>query len=224
MKKLNATPHIYTHGFTLIELMITLLILSIVLGIGIPNFQETIQNGRSVSQINQVTGILAFARSEAAKRPNTTISLCGSNNTNSATPTCNSSNWEDGWLIMSDMDADRILDITDEDLNGNDILDPGEDINGNGVLDNATDQLLKIGLPLSGGNTLRLTGFANTSFIQFGASGIPDSSGTFTLCDDRGASEAKAVILSVVGQSRLGVDETSDDTVNNHAGVNVTCP
>lgn len=206
--------------------MVAILVLSILLTVGVPSLRDdVIRNPRITSQTNATIGMLSFARSEAAKRPNVTITLCASSSTNSASPACDTNNWEEGWIVFSDLNADQRLDNIEEDLNGNLVLDPGEDLNGNGLLDSATDDLLRIGEPLSGDNTLRTTGFPNLGFIQFDSSAAPGSSGTFVLCDVRGATSAKAIIMSVIGHIRTAIDETpTDGTVNNHLGVNVTCP
>jgi type IV fimbrial biogenesis protein FimT len=196
MKKSKKPLKIVIRGFTLIELMVTLAVLSIVLGVGIPAFDSLITNGRLTSQINQSIGLISFARSEAAKRTGTTITVCGS--TDEAT--CNTSNWEGGWLVMNDVDGDRTVDAGDGDI------------------------LLRVGPALAGGNTLRTLGFGNAGFIQFDDAGSPGSAGTFILCDGRGAEEAKAIVLSIVGQSRTAVDEDANSIVNSHAGDDVTCP
>ena len=151
MKKLNESQNIMTRGFTLIELMVTLAVLSIVLLVGAPSFENLIRDGRLTSQINQSIGLIAFARSEASKRTATTITVCGS----SDEATCNTNNWESGWLVMSDVDGNQTLD--------------------------AGDELLRVGPPLTGGNTLRTLGFGNPGFIQFDAAGSPGSAGTFIL-------------------------------------------
>lgn len=206
------------------ELMITLLILSIIVVVAAPSFTGSIQRGRLTAQINQITGLIAYARSEAAKRPNATITLCASTNSTAAIPNCNTSNWEAGWIIFSDANADKVLNVTNEDVNGNSILDAGEDLNGNGILDSATDELLQIGTVLAGGNTLRTIGFTNADAVQFNASGLPDSAGTFVLCNSEGATKAKAVAVGIVGRTRLAVDENTDNIVNGQSGANVTCP
>ncbi|MCP5161136.1 MAG: GspH/FimT family pseudopilin [Hahellaceae bacterium] len=228
-------------GFTLVELMVTLVIAGILVAIGMPSFTTMIQNNRLSAQINQLTSLISFARSEAAKRPGTVITLC---TTNGGSTCSNSALWESGWMIMTDADGDTILDTEDangngtldnEDTNGNGSLDLGEDTNGNGVLDNEdldndgvmdADQVLLVVEALSGGNTLRSTGFANTNFIQFFDDGIPSSSGTFMLCDSRGATRAKGVVITISGQARLAVDENANNIVNTHAGstTDVTCP
>ncbi|MCP4275823.1 MAG: prepilin-type N-terminal cleavage/methylation domain-containing protein, partial [Gammaproteobacteria bacterium] len=55
-------------GFTLVELMVTLVILGILLGVGIPSFRALMQGNAMVAASNQLLGALLLARSEAVKR------------------------------------------------------------------------------------------------------------------------------------------------------------
>ncbi|MCP3661179.1 MAG: prepilin-type N-terminal cleavage/methylation domain-containing protein, partial [Gammaproteobacteria bacterium] len=55
-------------GFTLVELMITILILAILLGFAVPSFQAMMRNNAVVAASNQLLGALLLARSEAVKR------------------------------------------------------------------------------------------------------------------------------------------------------------
>jgi len=55
-------------GLTLIELIITLAVISILLAYGIPQFKSTTANSRLTSAINTLSGDFAFARTEAIKR------------------------------------------------------------------------------------------------------------------------------------------------------------
>lgn len=57
-----------SRGFTLTELMITVTILAILLGIGVPSFLEFIRNSRVSTQTNEFASALNLARSEALKR------------------------------------------------------------------------------------------------------------------------------------------------------------
>ncbi|KZY50033.1 MULTISPECIES: GspH/FimT family protein [unclassified Oleiphilus] len=183
-------------------------------------------DARITSQTNATIGMLAYGRSEAAKRPGGIITLCASKSTNTGSPACDTNNWEEGWFIMSDLDGDQVLNNFNEDVNDNNILDPGEDLDGDGLLDTANDELLRIGEQLSGDNTMRTLGFLNAGFIQFDSNGVPGSSGTIIICDSRGVTEANAIVMSAIGHTRVARDEESsaDNIVNDHRGTNIVCP
>ncbi|EPL63258.1 MULTISPECIES: GspH/FimT family pseudopilin [Stutzerimonas stutzeri subgroup] len=59
------------HGFTLIELMITLALLTIVLGLAVPNFIAFIQKTRLQEQTDDLIATLQYARGEAVTRRTT---------------------------------------------------------------------------------------------------------------------------------------------------------
>ncbi len=67
------------HGFTLIELIVTLAVLSVLLALGMPQFSSTTANSRLTSAINTLSGDLAFARTEAIKR-GAPVTVTGSSN------------------------------------------------------------------------------------------------------------------------------------------------
>lgn len=56
------------HGFTLIELMITLALLTIVISIAVPNFTFFIQKTRLQSKAEELVRLLQYARGEAVTR------------------------------------------------------------------------------------------------------------------------------------------------------------
>ena len=56
------------HGFTLIELMVTLAVAIVILAVGIPVFSTMIANNRAAADSNALVTALQFARSEAVKR------------------------------------------------------------------------------------------------------------------------------------------------------------
>lgn len=55
-------------GFTLVELMVTVAVVAILLTIGIPAFQSTLDKRRLVGAAEQLQADLQYARSEAIKR------------------------------------------------------------------------------------------------------------------------------------------------------------
>jgi len=95
-------------GFTLIELMVTVGIIGIVMGFGIPSMETYIKNDRLTSQINTLVAYLAYARSEAVLRSQQVI-LCASSNSTSCTGT-----WSDGWILFVDADSNSVLDADEQ--------------------------------------------------------------------------------------------------------------
>ena len=180
------------NGFSLIELLFTLIIAAILLAVGAPSFSNVIKDNRLTSQINSLVSALGMARSEALKRSQP-VSVCKSSNGT----TCNA-NWtasNQGWAVFVDADQSGSI--------------------------NAGEEILRVNGTLESGTTLR---FSN-NFLTFDSQGSsPGLSGTFVLCDDRGASSAKAIIVLASGLVRLAIDTNGDDTVEDLNGNNITCP
>ena len=55
-------------GFTLIELMLTLALVAIVLGFGVPSMTQLIRSNQVINQTNSVLGGIQLARAEAVRR------------------------------------------------------------------------------------------------------------------------------------------------------------
>jgi len=55
-------------GFTLMELMFTITVLAILLGLAVPSFLDTVRNNRLITQNNEFIGALNLARNEAWKK------------------------------------------------------------------------------------------------------------------------------------------------------------
>ncbi|OMH34034.1 GspH/FimT family pseudopilin [Motiliproteus sp. MSK22-1] len=193
-------------GFTLVELMVTVIVVAVLAGIVAPSYEQFVKDNRLSSQINSLIGSLHFARSEATLR-RSIVTMCASTDTSS----CNTVNWEQGWIVFTDASN-----------------------NGNAVVD-GTDELLRFQEKLDGGNILRTSGFsfatdgqlsfAPTGFMRTGTTSSA-TAGTFTLCDDRGSEEARGVILTIAGASRLAVDENGNGRRDNHdgGGNSLLCP
>jgi type IV fimbrial biogenesis protein FimT len=82
-------------GFTLIELMVTITILAIVLGIAVPSFNNATLGSKLGSYANNLVASVNLARSEAIKR-NTVLTLCVSADGSNCTTT---GGWEQGWIV-----------------------------------------------------------------------------------------------------------------------------
>ena len=157
-------------GFTIIELLIVLTIVGIFGMIAVPGFLQTIQDNRLTAQANDMLGVLYFARSEAIKLHDDVV-VCKSNDG----ATCVAgADWEDGWLIVHDIDTDN-----------------------DGVDD--TDVIIRVGDGLDGGNEM----YAALTSVVFSSRGLANAVETWQICDSRGTSEAKAVVLSRSGRARI---------------------
>jgi type IV fimbrial biogenesis protein FimT len=85
-----------SHGFTLIELIITVVLVAVLLSWAVPNFQALIKNSRLNTQANDLLADINLARSEAIKR-RTDVVLCTSTN---GTSCAVGGNWKDGRLVI----------------------------------------------------------------------------------------------------------------------------
>lgn len=92
----NRQRHACCSGFTLIELMVTVVILAILLGIAAPSFQNIITNQRVSAYANELLSSAMLARSEALKN-NQTVVLCASSSGTGCVGT-----WTDGWIVIRD--------------------------------------------------------------------------------------------------------------------------
>lgn len=87
------------HGYTLTELLITLLISAILLAIGIPTYHDLVLNNRQTTQINQLVAAINFTRSEAILQ-HAIVTLCKSKDSKIC-----GGEWSDGWIIFIDKNA-----------------------------------------------------------------------------------------------------------------------
>lgn len=98
------------HGFTLIELMITLGIAAILLTVAVPGFNTTIKNNRLITHTNLLVSSISLARSEAVKHGRT-ATVCVS----SDQATCTAeTNWELGWMVWVDLNTNNQPDAGEE--------------------------------------------------------------------------------------------------------------
>jgi type IV fimbrial biogenesis protein FimT len=150
-------------GFTLIELMITMVIAAILLTQAVPSFRTMIANNRITSQVNELVTAINYARSEGAKL-NTRMVLCRSANPTAATPSCGGTvkDWTTGWLLFTASD-------------------------GNNTYQAGTDTLVRVGSPVTGGIEVHTNTTSNNN-LEINANGSTNESGgtaIFVVCDDR---------------------------------------
>ena len=95
-------------GFTLYELLTTVVIVGVILAIGIPNMASFRQNSRMTATANDLHSSFHLARSESS-RAKTNITICASANSLAALPVCGGE-LEAGWVVFEDRDGDIIVD------------------------------------------------------------------------------------------------------------------
>lgn len=96
----------YRHqsGFTLYELLITMLVIGIVLTVGIPSFSEFTRNSRISGTANDLHSSFHLGRSEAA-RSKSNVTICASANSMDAAAACGGT-FDNGWIIFVDLNGD----------------------------------------------------------------------------------------------------------------------
>lgn len=94
-------------GFTIIELMITLLVAAILVGAGIPALSDFVSERSLAADISRFNGALAIARSEAITRGKNVV-VCPSSDGESCLA---STEWAGGWIVFRDLNSDQAADL-----------------------------------------------------------------------------------------------------------------
>lgn len=183
-----------TTGFTLIELMVTLVVAAILLAWGIPSFQRFMERTTLTSETNNWVAVLNFARSEAITRGER-VTVCRSQNPDACQGDANCNcgvteesgsppNYHTGYLIFTST--------------------------GNGTPINflsATNELLRTGSTQTDRVTIRGNGFSDNAF-----SFMPDGTLDPNDVDTATGRTARHVICATDAQADLDAGQNSADS------------
>lgn len=174
VKVFQQGPAGHCSGLTLIELLVALAVLSVLIGKGVPTVSSVVTSNRVASQVNNLRGDLAFARSEAVKRGQRVV-LCQSDD---GVICSNKKAWQTGWIIFSDP-------------NQNNTREPLE-------------SLLRVQPGITNAMTLSNNiALGNDGRIVYWPTGTTRYNGTFTFCHIGHPDKARALIYNRVGRVYL---------------------
>jgi type IV fimbrial biogenesis protein FimT len=188
-------------GFTLYEVLVTLLVIGVVLALGLPNLSDFTRNSRVTGTANDLHGSILLGRSEAA-RSKENITICASDDPMGAAA-CDGASFEDGWILFVDLDGDIVRD-GGADENVLKAFPPVDD-----TIDIITD------------NGATYFSFAPTGFGRGDVAG--PSLRTAMICDERGnivaaggSSAARRIVITPIGRSivirdKALIDASGDD-------------
>jgi len=162
-------------GMTLVELLISMAILAVTLGIAVPSFANLIRDTRLTTVINEMHGALFYTRSESIKRGRR-VTICTSADNESCVAGVG---WHSGWIVF-------------DDRNANGVRDPDETI-------------LRVGMPQAAGITVTGNGPVSNyvSYIPSGTTRRVSGAlqmGTITACSGQ---RVRQIVISATGRPRV---------------------
>jgi len=199
-----------SHGFTLMELMVTLAIAAIILGIAAPSFSQFLRNNRLTSAANDLLTAIQNARTEAIKRQQS-VSICPTANPTAVEPTCAGGDFS-SWIMFVDPNNDCRRAV------------------------GGAETLLKAGGPAANGVVSRANplgvciSFAATGFLQPQAVTGQVTANRILYCDSRGLapiagtqSAGRGIYVTNTGRSRVA-RETTGGGIDQIDTWGIACP
>ncbi len=195
-------------GFTLYELMITLVIAGVVLSFGMSNLSEFTKNGRMTATANDLHAAFFMARSESS-RGKTNITICASATPMAANADCDGT-WEQGYIVF----VDSILPSVSRDLVNEPIL--------------RRHDALETGVSLAVVNNALYFGYASSGLGRGNINNVPAVT-QIVMCDERGNviaaggnSAARLFVTTPLGRATILRDMARIQSVLDSNGL--TCP
>ena len=197
-------------GFTLYELLLTVLIIGVILALGIPNLRQFTQNSRMTGAANDLNSSFHLARSEAS-RAKATITICASTNSMDVDANCGGT-WDQGYIVFVDAPAE-LPDAKRTDL--------------------ANETVLRAYAKSPEGVMMAVANDA--TYFSFAATGLGRSVGSqspvsqIVLCDERGnvtaaGGNSAARLLNATPLGRASILRDKSMITSALTAMNKTCP
>lgn len=165
-------------GFTLVELLVVIAIVAVLASLAAPSFRSMIVKNAVNSAASSLQADLNYARSEALKR-GLSVTACVSTSTIACS---NSGNWENGWIVFVDRDANNAR---------NTAVGAGEDL---------------VRVYQATGETafsITTTGGSAVKTIRFNRNGGSNAEGLKLSPSDASLSVGRAICIATTGRVRL---------------------
>ena len=168
-------------GISIVELVVSLAIVSILMTAGVPAFSSFIQSNRLSESSFDMLATINLARTEAVKR-RTRVVLCRSADPTLTTPSCGggANTWTTGWLVFASGDN-------------------------NSTYEAGTDTLL--GMGLVGSTSLAIvTNSTSNNNLEYNSDGTTNEGGStarFAVCDKRGGAHGRQINVPPHGRPKF---------------------
>jgi type IV fimbrial biogenesis protein FimT len=166
MRQLHTSRSQHQCGFTLVELMVTVAVAALLVGLAAPTFRDMSIRNRLSTYTSDLIATIGYTRSEAVRR-GVPVSICRSDDQETCTGT-----WSDGWIIFADPNGDGDRDDDDE-----------------------TEALLKV-YSVGAPNFAFGADDSFEDSITFRADGAATATGMFAICYDGHLIGSRAVVIT----------------------------